>query len=349
MVSITQRLKGVLRQRASVGVAVDFPLRLRPGGATARIALSNRSIAEDAEDPAVVGTLSVANGSGSYTFSIAADPDGKFAIDGDDLVTDAPLDYETATSHSVTIEADNGVDTPITRSFTINVTNVLEQPVNTTEPVVTGQLDGILTCSPGTWLSPDADGATITYQWKDADDDSDLDGETNNALDSQGYIGLSVYCLVYCTNDAGSGFVSSNTVGPLEEAEDVIAPSISSLSPVDNATGVGISVNLVATFDESIQFGASVAIELRLVSDDSVIEAWDETDIDAGISIAGAALTINPSSALDYSEGYYVHIASGSIEDLAANVFAGLTTTDWNFTTQAAPAGASPTYYYLGF
>ena len=127
MVLIVQRLKGVLRQRSSTGVAVDFPLRLRPGGAAARIALSNRTIAEDASVNDVIGTLSAANGSGTYTFTITADPDSKFQIANDDELQLADtLDYETATSHSVTIEADNGVDDPISRQFTINVTNVLE-------------------------------------------------------------------------------------------------------------------------------------------------------------------------------------------------------------------------------
>jgi len=130
---------------------------------------------------------------------------------------------------------------------------------------------------------------------------------------------------------------------------DVTAPEVSSLSPVDDATGVGVGVNLIATFNDSIQFGATVEIELRLVSDDSVVEAWDETDIDSGISVSGNALTINPASPLDYSEEYYVHIASGSIEDTSANAFTGLTGTDWSFTTQAEPAGDVPTYHYLGF
>lgn len=93
------------------------------------IQLGSLSIAEDASIGELVGTLSVSNPSGSYTFSITADPDSKFVLDvGDNtrLELEATLDYETATSHSVTIEADNGVDTPISRQFTITVTDVAE-------------------------------------------------------------------------------------------------------------------------------------------------------------------------------------------------------------------------------
>lgn len=111
-----------------IGLGVGLGFGGKPDLST-RIALSGASIAEDASIGDLVGTLSVVNGSGSYTFSITADPDSKFVLDvGDNtrLETEATLDYETATSHSVTIEADNGVDDPISRVFTVTVTDVAE-------------------------------------------------------------------------------------------------------------------------------------------------------------------------------------------------------------------------------
>ncbi len=95
----------------------------------ARITLSAIDVSEDASIGDLVGTLAVVNGSGSYTFSITADPDSKFVLDvGDNtrLELEATLDFETDETHSVTISADNGVDDPITRTFTIYVTNVVE-------------------------------------------------------------------------------------------------------------------------------------------------------------------------------------------------------------------------------
>jgi hypothetical protein len=94
------------------------------GEPVALIILSASTIAEDAGVGDAVGTLSVSNGSGSYTFTLTDDAGGLFAIDGDDLEVDGALDYETATSHSITVEADNGVDDPISRQFTITVTDV---------------------------------------------------------------------------------------------------------------------------------------------------------------------------------------------------------------------------------
>lgn len=94
------------------------------GDPTPRIVLSATTVAENASIGTTVGTLSVENGSGSYTFTETADPDNKFTISTANLNTSATLDYETATSHSVTIQADNGVDAPISRTFDISVVNI---------------------------------------------------------------------------------------------------------------------------------------------------------------------------------------------------------------------------------
>lgn len=108
-------------------------------GAVPALQLSASSIAESASIGAIVGALSVANGSGSYTFTITADPDNKFDISGSNLVTTAALDYETATSHSVTVQAANGVDTPLSATFPISVTNVVE---GTLGPTTAGFTEG---------------------------------------------------------------------------------------------------------------------------------------------------------------------------------------------------------------
>lgn len=117
------------------------------GSFGAAIQLSgSQAVSEAATSGTAIGTLSVLNGSGSYTFTITADPDSKFAInvDGTTLETAATLDYETATDHSVTIEADNGVDTPISRVFTISVSNVataiLTSPTDTETGSTTADL-----------------------------------------------------------------------------------------------------------------------------------------------------------------------------------------------------------------
>jgi hypothetical protein len=101
------------------------------GGGTPLIVLSANTIAEDAADNSVVGALSVTNPEGTYVFTIESgdDPDNKFAISGSNLIIDELLDYETATSHSVTITANPDVGATIERTFTITVTDVSDDPV----------------------------------------------------------------------------------------------------------------------------------------------------------------------------------------------------------------------------
>lgn len=102
------------------------------GGASGpAIALSDNSIPEDAEVGDLVGTLSVNNGSGDYSFTLTDDAGGLFALDGSDdtrLEVAGALDFETAPTLQITVEADNGVDDPISREFTITVTNVAIVP-----------------------------------------------------------------------------------------------------------------------------------------------------------------------------------------------------------------------------
>ena len=104
------------------GIAVTF---VASGGlpvvleGTATIQLSSATIAENASVGAVVGTLSVTNGSGTYTYTLTSNPGTLYAIDGGNLEV---ADTLSVGSDAITIEADNGVDTPISRAFLITVT-----------------------------------------------------------------------------------------------------------------------------------------------------------------------------------------------------------------------------------
>jgi hypothetical protein len=118
---------------------------------------------------------------------------------------------------------------------------------------------------------------------------------------------------------------------------ETTAPTILALSPLDNAVDVAVGATLTAQFSEDVFFAATVDLAVYDASDDSLIEAFDETDIGVGISITDDTLTINLTSDLDNSTEYYVQIDAGSIEGEAGNAFAGITDeTTWSFTTEAS-------------
>ena len=124
-------------------------------------------------------------------------------------------------------------------------------------------------------------------------------------------------------------------------AADLIAPTVTALSPADNAANVAVGSNLVVTFDETIAAGTG-DILVRRTSDDSTALTIPVSD--SQVTVSGAVLTINPSSDLDNSTGYYIQIASTAVVDSAGNAYAGINdATTWNFSTAAPPDVTPPT------
>lgn len=110
-------------------LAMGLFVGMQSGASGPSIQISAASVAEDAAIGDLVGTLSVGGGEGAYAFTLTDDAGGLFAIDLVDdtrLEVAGALDYETATTHSVTVTADNGVDDPISRTIVIRVTDVQE-------------------------------------------------------------------------------------------------------------------------------------------------------------------------------------------------------------------------------
>jgi sugar lactone lactonase YvrE len=130
--------------------------------------------------------------------------------------------------------------------------------------------------------------------------------------------------LIGATNDAVHQY--SLSVG------DSTAPSISTLSPTDNATGVSATVNLVITFDEATRAGTGT-LAIKKTSDNSTLE----TITVSGALLSGngtTSLTLNPSTTLAESTSYYVTWTANAFKDASSNHVAVQTSmTYWNFTT----------------
>jgi methionine-rich copper-binding protein CopC len=120
-------------------------------------------------------------------------------------------------------------------------------------------------------------------------------------------------------------------------APDTTAPTASTFSPADEATAVAIGANVVVTFSEAIQRGAGSIVLKK--ADGTTVATYAQSSTE--VTVSGSTLTINPASDLSYSTGYTVEFASGSVQDLAGNNYAG--TTSYNFTTGAAPDTTAPT------
>jgi len=131
-----------------------------------------------------------------------------------------------------------------------------------------------------------------------------------------------------------AGLVYADGVNALTSAimSDVSAPTIVRLSPADGAPTVQTTLDkLVARFNEPVRFRSTVTIGLYN-SSGTLIQQWTEANIGGTLKVFGVDLEMEITATLADNAGYYVQIASGSIEDMAGNAFAGIAnTTTWNF------------------
>lgn len=117
---------------------------------------------------------------------------------------------------------------------------------------------------------------------------------------------------------------------------DVDPPTLSSTSPVHEATDVATTASFVFTFNEDIQAGTG-QIDLRSTAPDASVETFDVAS-STQLAFDGRTLTITPSNPLLPGEAYQIVIPAGAIDDLAGNDFAGIAATEYTFTTdETAP------------
>ncbi len=111
----------------------------------------------------------------------------------------------------------------------------------------------------------------------------------------------------YLAGDINDANILSNTSAP---------PSVLSSIPADDETMFNADANISITFNESITLGAMGAVELRLVSDNSVIESIDVSNI----SLSGNTITLDPINDLIVDEDIYIHIQPGCVVDADSEI-----------------------------
>jgi len=125
----------------------------------------------------------------------------------------------------------------------------------------------------------------------------------------------------------GDYVLSLRSDGP---TADSLAPTVTSFSPADGASGVAVSSNIVLTFDEAVSRGTG-AIELREASATGRLVERFDVATSPRLTIDEHQLVIDPSDALAGDTSYVVTLAPGAIRDMAGNAHAG--TTAYGFRT----------------
>jgi T1SS-143 domain-containing protein len=136
---------------------------------------ANNTVSEGAANGTLVGitaSSSDVNG-GTVTYSLTDNAGGRFAIDSSTgvvrVANGALLDYETATSHSITVKAADPSGAFSTQTYTINVADIAPStPADasaTANTVLEGAANGTLVGI--TASSSDVNGGTVTYSLTD--------------------------------------------------------------------------------------------------------------------------------------------------------------------------------------
>ncbi|PIY63365.1 hypothetical protein COY93_00310, partial [Candidatus Uhrbacteria bacterium CG_4_10_14_0_8_um_filter_58_22] len=114
------------------------------------------------------------------------------------------------------------------------------------------------------------------------------------------------------------------------ENDDTL-PSISLLSPLDDASGVLADSTLSVTFDRTIVAGTG-----HITVYDSGDTPFESFDVTTDISGSGTdTVTFTPSSVLVPTAGYYVLIDATAFDDIYGNGFVGIADSGtWNFTVE---------------
>ncbi len=137
---------------------------------------------------------------------------------------------------------------------------------------------------------------------------------------------------------------SHNKVMLLTQACDSTAPTLSSVFPADNATGVTTTANLVMNFAEAVTASTTGYISIYN-SDGTMFERMNATS--STITGSGnASITINPAGTFVSQASYYVMVSSTVFADASGNTYAGISSaTTWNFTAidETAPTISSVT------
>ncbi|MGO4524367.1 calcium-binding protein [Microvirga sp. 2MCAF35] len=124
----------------------DVVARLTPmPPSTARpteIVLSHNGVEDDPTAGTLVGTLSTLDpqGSGSFTYKLIDDADGRFAIQGDRIVVanGSLIDYETAGHHWIRVQTTDSTGLSVIKDFSILVTDVDAEEIPAPTNVIYG-------------------------------------------------------------------------------------------------------------------------------------------------------------------------------------------------------------------
>ncbi|WP_374307439.1 calcium-binding protein [Dongia sp.] len=300
-----------------------------PGSLTdANIAIN--AVAENAADGAAVGVTALASdpdAGDTLTYSLSDDAGGRFQIDAvTGVVTvanGALLDYETATSHSITVVATDAGGLTRSETFSVAVTNVNEAPSTlvdidaTANSVAENAANGTVVGVTALASDPDA-GDTLTYSLSDdAGGRFQIDAATGVVMVATSslldYETATSHSITVVATDAG-GLSKSETfniaVSNVNEAPTAI--SLSNGYVIENIAGAEIGTLTVSDPDVGDSHSLSISDNrFEIVGGKLKLKAGISLDFEAEPSVA-VTVTATDSGALSKSQSFTINVVNAT-------------------------------------
>jgi len=220
------------------------------------IVLSNNSVNENSAINTIVGTLSSvdANVGDTHTYTIQSGG-SLFNISGNNLRTSQSFNYESASSHSVTIRSTDNGGLSFDKTFTINVNNVNEAPFGLN---FSGSIpeNSAIDTTVGTVTTLDVDsGDTFTYSLVDTvsyPDNSSFTITSGGVLKSASvfnYETKSSYSIKVRTTDAGGLTFDGGLTVPVTNVNEAPTNLELSSSSISENVPVGTTIGTLSSTD----------------------------------------------------------------------------------------------------
>lgn len=237
---------------AAGSIIIEYTVRVAPSD----IALDDSSIPEDASIGDTVGNLSVtdADAGDTATYSLVSDAGGRFSIDTASLKVAAALNYEAATSHTVTVRATDSYGLYREEDFVITVTDVNEAPTSislSATSVATGSASGTTV---GALTTTDADaGDSHTYSLAAAVDNASftLTGANLKTAFLADYSARPLFTVQVTAHDAGGLTLDQNftisitSTDNADEEQQIMSLTIS--TPLSEGIDTSLSASQALT------------------------------------------------------------------------------------------------------
>jgi len=327
-VTTTSPANGATGQALNASVSATFSVAMN----NASLNAGSFTLRPSAGGPAVVGSISFAGNTATFTPATSLTGNTQYTATISATVTDA-VGNTLAADYNWQFTTGSALDTsPPSVSATSPANNATGITLNSSVSATFSEAMNNATLNTSSFsLRPSAGGAALAGT-------VNVSGNTATFTPTANLAGSTQYTatITSAATDAAGNALTANyswrfTTGA---APDTTPPTVSSTSPVNNATGITLNASVSATFSEAMNNATlnTSSFSLRPSAGGAAVTGT--------VNVSGNTATFTPTANLVGSTQYTATITSAAT-DAAGNALAA--NYNWQFTTGATPDTTPPT------